>query len=60
MIQGFFKSHLYTLVIFSIIVSILISFIRYDKKKDIIKYALKLFCYMTVGVIIFSWIMRFF
>ena len=50
-------SHLFSMLIFSIIVSILISFIKYDEKKDIFRYALKLFCYMSGGVIIFSWVM---
>ena len=53
------QSHFFSMIIFSFIVSIMISFIKYDEKKDIFKYAVKLFCYMTGGVIIFSWIMYF-
>jgi hypothetical protein len=54
-----FRSHFFAMVIFAAIVSILIAFIRYDEKKDILKYGLKLFIYMTGGVIIVSWLMYF-
>jgi hypothetical protein len=45
------------MIIFSLIVSVLMAFIRYDDKKVILRYALKLFLYMTGGVILFSWVM---
>lgn len=54
-----FKSHLIAMVIFSIIVSTMLAFIKYDEKKDILKYGLKIFIYMTCGVIIFAWVMYF-
>ncbi len=54
-----FRSHFYAMVIFAVIVSVLLAFIRYDEKKDIIKYGLKLFLYMAGGVIIVSWLMYF-
>ncbi len=54
-----FRSHFFAMVIFAVIVSVLIAFIRYDEKKDILKYGLKLFLYMTGGVIIVSWLMFF-
>jgi len=47
------------MVVFALIVSILMAFIKYDKKKDILRYAIKLFISMIGGVIIFSWIMNF-
>jgi hypothetical protein len=47
------------MLIYAIIVSTLIAFIRYDSIKEIKGYGLKLFLYMTGGVIIFSWIMHF-
>lgn len=46
--------------VFALIVSILLAFIRYDSKQEIIRYALKLFIYMTCGVIVFAWFMHFF
>jgi len=54
-----FRSHFLSLFVYSVIVSILIAFIKYDEKKEIARYAVKLFLYMTCGVIIFSWIMYF-
>jgi len=54
-----FKSHFISMLVFAIIVSILLAFVKYDKKGEIIKYSLKLFIYMTGGIIIFSWIMFF-
>ncbi len=52
-----FKSHFLSMIVFSLIVSVLMAFIRYDDKKAILRYALKLFLYMTGGVILFSWVM---
>jgi hypothetical protein len=40
-------------------VSTLIAFIRFDEKKDILRYGLKLLIYMVGGVIIVSWLMYF-
>jgi len=54
-----FKSHFYAMVIFAAIVSVLLAFIRYDEKKEILKYGLKLFLYMAGGVIIVGWLMYF-
>ena len=54
-----FKSHLFSLLVFSGIVSILMAFIKFDDLRAIWRYALKHFIYMVGGVIIFSWIMRF-
>lgn len=47
------------MLIFSIIVSTLIAFIKHDEKKEILKYGLKLFLYMVGGVIVVSWVMYF-
>ncbi len=52
-----FKSHGYTMIICAAIVSTIIAFIRYDEKKDIRKYGLRLFIYMVGGVIVVSWLM---
>lgn len=55
-----FKSHFISMFIFSVIVSTMLAFIKYDEKKDIFKYGLKLLIYMVGGVIVVSWIMYFF
>lgn len=47
------------MVVFAIIVSTMLAFIKFDEKKDILKYGIKLFIYMVGGVIIFSWVMYF-
>jgi len=54
-----FKSHLISMVVFALIVSVMLAFVRYDRPGDIRRYAVKLFIYMTGGVVIFSWIMHF-
>lgn len=53
-----FKSHFYAMLIFAVIVATLLAFIRYDEKKDILKYGLKLLIYMVCGVIIVAWLMH--
>ncbi len=45
------------MLIFAFIVATLLAFIRYDEKKDILRYGLKLFIYMVGGVIIVSYLM---
>lgn len=54
-----FRSHFYSMLIFSLIVSTLIACIKFDDRKEIIKYGVKLFLYMVGGVILVSWIMHF-
>jgi hypothetical protein len=53
-----FKSHLLSLLIFATIVSILLAFIKHDDFRPITRYALKIFLYMVVGVIVCSWFMH--
>ncbi len=48
------------MIIFAAIVSVMMAFIRFEQKKDIIRYACRLFLFMVVGVIAFSWLMRLF
>jgi hypothetical protein len=48
------------MIIFAAIVSVMMAFIRFDEKKDIIRYSCRLFLFMVLGVIVFSWLMRFF
>lgn len=53
-----FNSHLIAMVVFSVIVSTILAFIKFDDKKDILQYGSKILIYMTCGVIIVSWIMK--
>jgi len=54
-----FKSHLISMLIFSGVVSTLIATIRFDELKKIKKEGIKLFLYMSVGIIVGSWIINF-
>ncbi len=46
-----------SMLIFALLVSTLLAFIKYDDGRRIFRYALKLFLYMAGGVILFSWFM---
>lgn len=54
-----FKSHMISMLIFTLIVSIVLAFIRHDDGRTIFRYGLKLFLTMAGGVVVFSWIMHF-
>ncbi|MCK4888525.1 MAG: hypothetical protein KAS21_01950 [Candidatus Aminicenantes bacterium] len=54
-----FKSHLISMLVFSGIVSTIIAFIRHDDKAKIKKEGIKLFLYMSIGIIAGSWIINF-
>lgn len=54
-----FKSHMLSMLVFALIVSIVLAFIKYSDSRRIFRYALKLFLYMAGGVFIFSWLMYF-
>ncbi len=54
-----FRSHFISMIVFSGIVSVIIATIRYDDMKMIKKEGLKLFLYMSVGIIVGSWIISF-
>ncbi len=54
-----FKSHLISMIVFASIVSVMLAFLKFDEKKEIIRYGVKLFCMMVFGVIAGSWIMSF-
>jgi len=54
-----FKSHMISMLVFALIVSTLLAFIKYSDGRHIFRYGLKLFLYMAGGVILFSWFMYF-
>lgn len=47
------------MLVFSGIVSTMIAFIRFDDKEKIKKEGIKLFLYMSLGIIAGSWIINF-
>jgi len=54
-----FKSHVISMLVFALVVSTLLAFIKYSDGRHIFRYALKLFLYMAGGVFLFSWLMYF-
>ncbi|MBN2246547.1 MAG: hypothetical protein JW755_11955 [Candidatus Aminicenantes bacterium] len=54
------KSHLISMILYSLLVCIVLALIRREKRKDQIKYGLSLFLIMTAGAILFGWFMALF
>jgi len=54
------KSHLISMIIYAVLVSIVLALIRKDNKKQQIKYFISLFLIMTAGAILFGWFMYLF
>ena len=46
------------MLVFALIVSTLLAFIKYNDGRHIFRYGLKLFIYMAGGVVVFSWFMH--
>jgi len=54
-----FKSHLISMLVFSGIVSTIIATIRHNDIRKIKKEGIRLFLYMSIGIIVGSWIINF-
>jgi uncharacterized membrane-anchored protein len=54
------QSHLLSMVLYALLVSIVLALIRRDKKKAQVKYGVTLFLIMVVGAIAFGWFMYLF
>jgi len=54
-----FKSHMISMLVFTLVVSVVLAFIKHSDNRQVFRYALKLFLYMAGGVIVFSWLMYF-
>jgi hypothetical protein len=52
-----YESHLFSMVVYSIFVSLVMALIRRTEKKDRIRYGVTLFLIMTVGALAFGWFM---
>jgi hypothetical protein len=55
-----FRSHLLSMVLYALLVSIVLALIRRDTKKAQIRYGATLFLIMVVGAIAFGWFMYLF
>jgi hypothetical protein len=54
------QSHLLSMILYALLVSIVLALIRRDKKKAQVKYGVTLFLIMVVGAIAFGWFMYLF
>jgi uncharacterized membrane protein len=52
-----FESHLFSMVVYAALVSLVMALIRRTEKKERIRYGLTLFVIMTVGAVAFGWFM---
>ena len=52
-----FKSHLFSMIFFALIVSIVFAFIKQDTKKSRLRYGIILFVSLVLGAILFGWFM---
>ncbi len=51
------ESHLFTMIIYALLVSVVLSIIRRSELKDRLKYGLTLFLIMVLGALAFGWFM---
>lgn len=54
-----FKSHMISMLVFALVVSVMLAFIRHSDLRQVRRYALRLFLYMAGGVVVISWLMHF-
>lgn len=55
-----FKSHLLSMIIYSLLVSVVLALLRREEKRERIKYGLFLFLLMVAGAVLFGWFMYLF
>jgi hypothetical protein len=51
------ETHLFTMVIYALLVSLVLSLIRRSELKARLKYGVTLFLIMVVGALVFGWFM---
>ncbi|MEA2005613.1 MAG: hypothetical protein U9O50_05065 [Acidobacteriota bacterium] len=54
------KSHLFSMVLYAVLVCIVLALIRRNEPKAQLKYGISLFIIMVVGGIVFGWFMYLF
>lgn len=52
-----FESHFISMVVFAAIASIMLAFLKYEARRDIVRYAVRTFLSMAGAVVVGSWIM---
>jgi hypothetical protein len=51
------RSHLLSMIIYSLLVSLVLALIRRNTRKEQLRYFISLFLIMVVGALIFGWFM---
>ncbi|HHF42822.1 MAG TPA: hypothetical protein ENL38_03785 [Candidatus Aminicenantes bacterium] len=51
------RSHLFSMIIYSLLVSLVLALIRRKTRKEQIRYFLSLFLIMVIGALLFGWFM---
>jgi hypothetical protein len=52
-----FQSHLFSMIVYSFFVSLVMAFLRRTEKKDRIRYGVLVFLIMVAGALAFGWFM---
>jgi hypothetical protein len=52
-----FRSHLFSMIVYSFFVSLVMALLRRTEKKDRIRYGVLLFLVMVAGALAFGWFM---
>jgi uncharacterized membrane protein len=52
-----FESHLVLMTIFAAVVSVMTAFLKFETRKDIMRYAAKMFGLMVAGGILLTWVL---
>jgi len=55
-----FKSHLFSMILYALLVSIVLTLLRREERKARIKYGVFLFLIMVGGALLFGWLMYLF
>lgn len=52
-----FQSHLFSMIVYAMLVSLVLALIRREDLKGRIRYGLFLFSFMVAGALVFGWFM---
>ena len=52
-----FESHLVLMTVFAAVVSVMTAFLKFETRREIVRYAGKMFGLMVVGGILLAWLL---
>jgi heme A synthase len=55
-----FKSHLFSMILYAVLVAVVLALLRRDEKRAQLKYGIYLVVVMVGGAILFGWLMYLF